>query len=182
MSDLKITEAKIPGFYIINLDLHSDNRGWFKENYQKEKLEQLGLPQFTIVQNNISFNKEKGVARGLHAEPWDKYISVATGSVFGAWVDVRKGPSFGQVITFEITPNKAVYVPRGVANGYQTLENNVAYTYLVNEHWSEKAQYTFVNLNDPQLDIQWPIAITKDLISEKDAIHPLLKNIKPMEL
>lgn len=182
MSNLKVSESAIPGFYIINLDLHSDNRGWFKENYQKEKLEQIGLPKFSIVQNNISFNKEKGVTRGLHAEPWDKYISVATGSVFGAWVDVRKGSTFGKVITLKITPNLAVYVPRGVANGYQTLEKNVAYTYLVNEHWSEKAQYTFVNISDPQLNIQWPIAITKDLISEKDAIHPLLKNIKPMEL
>ena len=118
----------------------------------------------------------------MHAEPWDKYISVATGSVFGAWVDVRKGPTFGKVITLKITPNIAVYVPRGVANGYQTLEENVAYTYLVNDHWSEKAQYTFVNINDPQLNIQWPIAITKDLISEKDASHPLFKNIGPMEL
>lgn len=182
MSNLKVSEAAIPGFFIINLDLHSDNRGWFKENYQKEKLEQLGLPKHSIVQNNISFNKEKGVTRGLHAEPWDKYVSVATGSVFGAWVDVRKGPTFGKMITLKITPDIAVYVPRGVANGYQTLEKNVAYTYLVNEHWSPEAKYTFVNLCDPQLDIQWPIPITNDLISEKDAAHPKIQSITPMEM
>src|SRR3978361_370414 len=112
-------------------------------------MEALGLPAFDIIQNNFSFNVQKGVTRGLHAEPWEKFISVATGKVFGAWVDLRKGASFGKTFTLQITPGQAVFGPRGVANGYQSLEPNTAYTYLVNEHWSPKTKYTFVNLFDP---------------------------------
>ncbi len=70
-SELKVQEAAIPGFFEIDLIIHEDNRGWFKENYQREKMEALGLPYFEVVQNNFSFNVEKGVTRGLHAEPWE---------------------------------------------------------------------------------------------------------------
>ncbi|MEI7632413.1 MAG: dTDP-4-dehydrorhamnose 3,5-epimerase [bacterium] len=178
MKDLKVTESPIKGLYVIDLLVHGDNRGWFKENYQKAKMEALGLPAFDVVQNNFSYNQEVGVTRGLHAEPWEKFITVANGKVFGAWVDLRKGDTFGTVFTAEITPDKAIFVPRGVANGYQTLEPNVTYTYLVNEHWSADAKYTFVNLFDPALNIQWPITKDKAIISDKDAVHPLLKDIQ----
>ena len=182
MSDLKVTQSPIKGLYIVNLVLHGDNRGWFKENYQKAKMEAVGLPKFEVVQNNFSYNKEKGVTRGLHAEPWEKFISVANGSVFGAWVDLRKGPDFGKIFTLKITPEIAVFVPRGIANGYQTLSENVTYTYLVNAHWSPQTKYTFVNLFDPKLEINWPIGKNQGIISEKDVNHPLLENIKPMEI
>ncbi len=181
-NELTVTEAPIPGFYVVKLPVHGDNRGWFKENYQKEKMETLGLPAFDVVQNNFSFNDKRGATRGLHAEPWEKFISVANGSVFGAWVDLRKGPSFGTTFRVEINPGVAVFVPRGVANGYQTLEDNVTYTYLVNAHWSPDAKYTFVNLFDPELDIDWPISQNEAVVSEKDAGHPLLKNVTPMEV
>jgi len=180
-NELKVTETVIPDLYEIDLAVHGDNRGWFKENYQKEKMEALGLPSFDVVQNNFSFNVEKGVTRGLHAEPWEKFISVANGRVFCAWVDLRKGPSFGQTLMIEINPGKAVFVPRGVANGYQTLDENVTYTYLVNAHWSPEAKYTFVNLFDPAVGINWPIDKGQAIISDKDAAHPMLADITPLE-
>ena len=182
MGDLAVRETNIPGFYIIDLAVHGDNRGWFKENYQKAKMEALGLPAFDVVQNNFSYNEEKGATRGLHAEPWEKFISVANGKVFGAWVDLRKGESFGETLTLEITPEVAVFVPRGVANGYQTLEEKVTYTYLVNAHWSLEAQYTFVNLFDPAHGISWPISKDEAIISDKDAGHPMLADVIPMEV
>lgn len=181
-NELKVIEKEIPGLYVVDLVLHGDNRGWFKENYQKEKMESLGLPKFNIVQNNFSYNEEIGVTRGLHAEPWEKFISVANGKVFGAWVDLRKGPSFGKTYTMEITPDKAVFVPRGVANGYQTLEERVTYTYLVNAHWSPEAKYTFVNLFDTEVNIPWPISQDQAIISDKDKAHPLLKDVIPVEV
>lgn len=178
---LAIRETAIPGLFEIDLVLHGDNRGWFKENYQKAKLEALGLPAFEIVQNNFSFNAEAGVTRGMHAEPWEKFISLANGRVFGAWVDLRKGDSFGKVHTMEITPGKAVFVPRGVANGYQTLDANITYTYLVNAHWSPEAKYASLSLFDPAASIPWPIARDQAIISEKDQKNPLLKDVEPME-
>ncbi|MDL2363305.1 MAG: dTDP-4-dehydrorhamnose 3,5-epimerase [Patescibacteria group bacterium] len=181
-NELAVHETAIPGFYEIDLVVHGDSRGWFKENYQLEKMEALGLPHFDIVQNNMSYNAEKGVTRGLHAEPWEKFISVAYGSVFGAWVDLRKGDSFGTTLSIEITPGKAVFVPRGVANGYQALEENTVYTYLVNEHWSPEARYTFVNLFDPALAIEWPIPQADSIISDKDVQHPPLADVTPMEV
>lgn len=179
--DLAVREVDIPGMYVIDLVLHGDSRGWFKENYQRAKMEALGLPAFEAVQNNFSYNAEVGVIRGLHAEPWEKYISMACGRVFGAWVDLRQGDGFGKVFTMEITPEVAVFVPRGVANGYQTLEANVTYTYLVNEHWSPDAQYASLNLYDPALNIDWPIGRDQAVISDKDTKNPLLKDVTPME-
>ena len=181
-NELSVTKTAIPGFYVIKLPVHGDNRGWFKENYQKAKMEALGLPAFNVVQDNFSYNDTLGSTRGLHAEPWEKFISVANGRVFGAWCDLRAGDSFGQTLTIEINPGIAVFVPRGVANGYQTLEDNVTYTYLVNAHWSPEAQYTMVNLFDPALGINWPIPKAEAIISDKDKMHPFLKDVTPVEI
>ncbi len=178
---LRVTESPITGLFVINLVVNGDGRGWFKENYQATKLEALGLPHFNVVQNNFSFNAEKGVTRGLHAEPWEKYISVANGSVFGAWVDLRKGPTFGKTFTTEINPGRAIFVSRGIANSYQALEANVVYTYLVNAHWSPEAKYTLINLFDPALNIAWPIDRSRAIVSDKDANLPLLRDITPLE-
>jgi len=181
-NELKVTESPIPGLYVIELAVHGDNRGWFKENYQREKMEALGLPHFEVVQNNYSFNVEKGVTRGLHAEPWNKFISLANGRAFCAWVDARNGDSFGTTFTVELTPGRAVFVPKGVANGYQTLEENMVYTYLVDAHWSPETKYTMVNAFDPALGIDWPIAKDQAITSEKDDAHPFLNNVTPMEV
>lgn len=180
--DLRVTETNIPGLLVFDLPVHGDNRGWFKENWQRAKMTALGLPDFGPVQNNISFNAKRGVTRGIHAEPWDKYISVATGGIFGAWVDLRPGESFGQVFTTVLDPSKAIYVPRGVGNSFQALEDGTAYTYLVNAHWSAdlKRTYTFVNLADPELGIDWPIPLGECELSEADRHHPMLKDAKPM--
>ena len=180
--ELKAEGTNIPGLVVFDLPVHGDNRGWFKENWQRAKQTALGLPDFGPVQNNISFNAKKGVTRGIHAEPWDKYISIAAGSVFGAWVDLRPGESFGQVYTTVLDPSKAIYVPRGVGNSFQALEDGTVYTYLVNAHWSleQKKTYTFVNLADPELHIDWPIPLEDSERSEADLHHPMLKDAKPM--
>ena len=176
---LSVETTPIPGFLRIDLTVHGDNRGWFKENWQREKMVALGLPDFGPVQNNISFNDETGVTRGIHAEPWDKFVSVATGRVFGAWVDLREGPSFGTVYTTEIDPSVAVYVPRGVGNAYQTLEPNTAYTYLVNDHWSPSARYTSLNLADETAAVPWPIPLERAILSDKDRAHPRMAQVTP---
>ncbi len=181
--ELAFKETPIPGLLIADIPVYGDSRGWFKENWQNEKMAKLGLPEFGPVQNNISFNAEKGVTRGIHAEPWDKYISIGSGRVFGAWVDLREGDSFGTVFTAELDPTKAIFVPRGVGNYFQALEDNTVYVYLVNEHWTAEAQskYTFLNLADRTIDIKWPIPLAEAVLSDKDRHHPRLSEVTPMK-
>jgi dTDP-4-dehydrorhamnose 3,5-epimerase len=177
--------TEIPGLLLFDVSYVGDERGYFQEKYQKAKLVAAGMPEsFNVVQNSLSYNKQRGVTRGLHAEPWDKYITVVTGKVFVAYVDLRKGASFGKVVTSEITPKTAVFLPQGVANSFQTIEPDTYYLYSVNEHWSAEnyEQYCFVNLGDPAIAIQWPIPLDEAIVSDRDRNHPKLSEIKPMEV
>jgi dTDP-4-dehydrorhamnose 3,5-epimerase len=175
-------DTAISGLQLWDIPVHGDNRGWFKENWQRAKMTELGLPDLGLVQNNISFNRSAGTTRGIHAEPWDKYISVATGAVFGAWVDLREGSGFGTVVTAVIDPSVAVFVPRGVGNAFQTVEDDTAYTYLVNDHWTPDALYTFLNVADETVAIPWPIPLRNAELSEKDLRHPKLADVEPLRL
>jgi len=184
-TEFKAYPTGIPGLLVFDVTSIGDDRGWFQEKFHKEKLEAAGLPSgFQVVQTNVSYNKEKGVARGMHAEPWGKYISVISGRAFVAYVDLRKGPTFGQVETLKIDNNKAVFVPQGIANSYQTLESDTYYIYSVTAHWSQELydKYVSLNMNDPALKIRWPIAIENAIVSERDRNHPFLKDIKPMDV
>ena len=180
--DLTVHTTAIDGLRFVEVPVHGDNRGWFKENWQRAKAVAAGLPDASFVQNNISFNGSRGTTRGIHAEPWDKYVSVATGRIFGAWVDLRQGPGFGTVVTHEVTPGTAVFVPRGVGNAFQTLEEATAYTYLVTDHWraDATAEYSFVNLGDPRLGIEWPVPLAQAELSDKDRAHPALDDVAPL--
>jgi dTDP-4-dehydrorhamnose 3,5-epimerase/reductase len=182
MPELAIKQTPIPGLLVISLDIRGDNRGWFKENWQRQKMVDLGLPDFAPVQNNMSFNNRVGATRGIHAEPWDKLVSLGTGRIFGAWVDLRRGDGFGRCFTTEMGPETAVFVPRGVGNAFQTLSEQTAYSYLVNDHWNPAAKesYTFVNLADETLAIQWPIPLEQADLSEADRTHPRLADVKPV--
>jgi len=182
VSDLAVRTTAIPGLLVLDLPLHSDDRGWFKENWQRTKMTALGLPDFGPVQHSIAYNTLAGVTRGFHAEPWDKLVSIAAGRIFGAWVDLRDGDGFGRTVTVELGPDTAVFVPRGVANSYQTLDHGTVYSYLVNEHWSPDslAEYTYLNLADPSVAVAWPIPLAEATISAADLAHPLLQDVRPM--
>ena len=155
----------IDGLEVHRLTVHEDNRGWFKENWSGQKL--------TPKQHNVSFNAKVGATRGMHAEPWDKWVSVATGRVFGAWVDMREGSAtYGEKFTCEIGPDTAVYVPRGVANGFQALEDDTTYIYLVNQRYSPGGAFCSYK------EIDWPLEPTE--LSAKDLEHPLLVDATPL--
>lgn len=181
--DLRVTETGIEGLKMVELSVHGDSRGWFKENWQRAKMVALGIPDLRVVQNNVSYNTKRGVTRGIHAEPWNKFISVITGSVFGAWVDLRQGSAtFGKVFTCTLDPSRAIFAPRGVGNSFQALEDDTTYAYLVDAHWSAKLKrtYTFVSLADPALAIEWPIPLDRCELSEADRHHPLLRDVVPV--
>jgi len=183
VADLRVEATPIPGLLVVRLPLHSDARGWFKENWQRAKMTELGLPDFGPVQNNMSFNAKRGATRGIHTEPWDKFVSVATGRVFAAWVDMRAGASFGSTYSVEMGPDVAVFVPRGVGNSYQALEDGTLYSYLVNDHWRPGFAYPALSLSDPTAAIPWPIPLDSDEaeISEKDRANPMLADVVPMQ-
>lgn len=182
---LTVTDTAIAGLQVLTLSVRGDHRGWFKENWQRQKINQLSgvtpaLRAFRPVQHNVSFNAEAGVTRGLHAEPWDKLVSVTYGEVFAAWCDLRAGsPTFGTTVWLTIDPSVAVFVPRGVANGFQAL-TPTSYSYLVTAHWSPDASYSHVNLGDPQLGIPWPIPLDQAVLSDADHTHPLLVDATPV--
>ena len=97
-------------------------------------------------------------------------------------MNVRPGPEFGRCFTLELGPDTAVFVPRGVGNAFQTLEDETVYSYLVNDHWSPagKDSYTFVNLADESLAIDWPISLAQAELSAADQAHPRLDSVVPM--
>lgn len=171
----------IPGLLIFDVTKVEDERGYYQETYQKAKLVAAGMPEgFSVVQTSTSYNKTTGVTRGFHAEPWDKYLTVIKGKVFAAWVDLREGESFGRTATVEVTPGVAVFVPQGVGNSFQVLEDDTYYLYSVSAHWSADLydEYCFANLADPEIGIEWPISLDQAVMSDRDRTHPMLKDAK----
>jgi dTDP-4-dehydrorhamnose 3,5-epimerase-like enzyme len=167
---VKVEPTRIEGLLRVTLDVHGDSRGWFKESYQRAKLVDLGLPDLKVVQHNVSFNEAVGTTRGIHAEPWNKFVSPAYGRVFVAVVEMATR----LVETVELSVGDGLYIPRGCGNSFCTLEPNTVYSYLVDDHWSPDAEYEFVNLFDPTLAIEWPVPREEMTVSDKDLGHPFL--------
>lgn len=179
--ELSVETTAIPGLLVVRMPVHRDPRGWFKENWQREKMVAAGLPDFGPVQNNMSYNAHRGATRGIHTEPWDKLVSIAAGRVFAAWVDMREGATFGTTVHLELDPAVAVFVPRGVGNSYQALEDDTVYSYLVNDHWRPGIRYPALDLADPTAAIPWPIPLVEAEISDKDQTNPALDQVEPVQ-
>ncbi len=113
VQELRVTETKLKGLYVIDLIVHADARGSFREAFQAVKLEELGLPKLGPVQWNISDNTRPGIVRGIHAEPWDKFIHCISGQAFAAIVDLRpESETFGQHLTFNLDQSNALFVSK----------------------------------------------------------------------
>jgi dTDP-4-dehydrorhamnose 3,5-epimerase len=178
-----VEETEIPGLLTVGLSTHDDERGSFIETYQREKLTMAGLPaDFVAVQANRSHNIKAGTVRGIHAEPWAKYINTVKEVIFCAFVDLRAGKNFGKKVELELSLARAIFIPEGVGNSYMTLEPDTDYTYMVGAHWSEDAigRYTFANLADPEIGINWPIPLSRAIMNDKDRNHPMLADVTPM--
>lgn len=177
---LQVDETSIPGLFDVRLVLHADERGWFKENWQRQAMADAGLPELDVVQHNVAYNARAGVLRGIHAEPWDKYVSVASGAVFIAVVDLRQGDGFGDALTFKVTPERALLIPKGCGNSYQVLADHTVYTYLVTGLWSPESTYPAIHPYDERLAITWPIAAAATTMSAKDAASRPLSALEPL--
>jgi dTDP-4-dehydrorhamnose 3,5-epimerase len=176
VTELAVRACDIAGLYEVSLVVNRDDRGSFREAYQREKLMALGLPDLGPVQWSISENIARGTLRGIHAEPWDKYIHMITGEAFAAIVDLREeSPTYKSFETFTLTQENALFVSRGLGNSFQVTSDGGVYGYLVNQHWSPDAQYTLISYRDPELAIPWPVSPA--VTSEKDEQHPPLSQL-----
>lgn len=176
------TESKIDGLKVINAKMVTDDRGTVRELY-RESAHMDVLPQTVSGWKQINLTRTKrGAVRGLHGEAMSKLVTVALGSVFGVYVDTRpESKTFGAVETVHITPDVQVFVPQGVCNGFQALEEHTEYLYFFDNEWAAGMAGTALTPLDPELGIEWPIPIDpKNLeqISEKDAKAPTLQELR----
>ena len=179
---MTVSDTTIPGLRLIELDIHADDRGSFREVWQTTKMQALGLPEIKPVQMNVAESR-RGVLRGIHAEPWDKYIHLAYGSGVSVILDIREdSPAFGSWELFEMDRTKALFVPEGLGNSFQATSDLAVYTYLYTAHWQAGVKYTEVAFDDPELAIPWPIVGAERIVSEKDMHNKTFKEIYPREM
>jgi dTDP-4-dehydrorhamnose 3,5-epimerase len=187
-----IQETPIKELLVIKRRTFPDGRGFFRELFRKSELEAILGRKFDISQANHSHNEQKGILRGLHIAPWDKLIYVTRGRVQVVIVDTRPdSPTFGQCFSTEIgdppsptnnpeEDNKdrvCVLVPKGCANGYQTLTDESDYTYQVDDEWypeSEKA----LKWDDPTVNAPWKQK-NEVILSDRDKTAKTLQELYP---
>lgn len=176
---MTVQPTSLSGLYHIELNINEDDRGSFREVWHKEKMEAAGLPKLATVQQNISESRY-GVIRGIHAEPWDKYIHIAYGSVFAAIADLREeSDTFGDFASFYLDRTNALFVPRGFGNAFQVMSKLAIYVYLVTAHWQPSAVYPAIAFDDADIGIPWPITGAKQIVSAKDRSNPSLREHYP---
>lgn len=172
---MRFSPLPLPGVVHVDYDRAADERGWFVRVYDERPFAAHGLctafPQHARVHN-----ASRGTLRGLHfqREPHGeaKLIRCVRGAVFDVLVDLRPGPGYGRHITVELFDYAAtaLYVPAGIAHGYQTLADATELEYLLSTEYVPEAA-TGVRWNSPGLGIAWPLADPN--VSERDAALPL---------
>lgn len=182
---MKITPTGVPGPVVIELDLLSDDRGFFARSFDRATFAEAGLEP-AVEQCNVSFNHAAGTLRGMHFQlapsPEAKLVRCTRGAILDVVVDVRPGsPTWGQHTAVELTAEnrKALYVPPFFAHGYLTLVDATEVTYQVSSAYTPGAERGLRH-DDPTLGIDWPVPVTT--ISAKDAAWPLVDDALRAEL
>ena len=158
----------------------SDDRGFFLESFKTSEFTENGI-NTKFVQDNIS-HSVKDVLRGLHFQKnpkaQAKLVTAVKGDIFDVAVDIRKNsPTYGKWVG-EILSNenhRSMYIPEGFAHGFSVLSEEADVFYKVNNEYSKESEGG-IRWNDPEIDISW--SIENPIISEKDNVLPLLKNIE----
>ena len=173
-------ETSIKGVYVIEVKKYGDNRGYFMETYKESDFKQAGL-DYLFIQDNQSKSK-KGVLRGLHFQkqyPQAKLVRCIEGEVFDVCVDLRKGsPTYGkwEGVVLSAEKGNQFLIPRGFAHGFLVLTESATFCYKCDELYHPEDEGGIM-WNDPDIGIKWPFK-EDILLSEKDKVHPLLKDSK----
>ena len=182
---MQVLDTSFPEVKIVQFSAHTDTRGLFIETWNQNFLNQLGeIPEWR--QDCYSTSFRKGTVRGLHfqAPPTDqcKLVRASKGSLFDVVVDIRHGsPTFGKHNAFILKASnyQQLFIPSGFAHGFCTLEDNTEVTYKISGSYAPE-ESGGIFWNDPDLGIDWPVNANKAVLSEKDQIHPTLKD-SPIE-
>ena len=165
------TEIEFKGVYIVEWHKLEDERGYFARSWCQHEFETHGLDS-RLVQCNISFNRKKGTLRGMHYQlpPFaeTKLVRCTRGAVYDVIVDLRPdSPTCSRWVGVELTPDngKMLYVPRGFAHGFQTLEDDTEVFYQMSEFYAPEYARG-VRWNDSQFKVIWPSQVT--VISKRD--------------
>jgi len=164
-------ETKLPGAFVIDLQKHEDERGFFARSWCRKEFEAHGLDPRT-VQCNVSFNKVKGTLRGMHYQvaPYAeaKLVRCTRGAIYDVIIDLRReSATYKQHVSEVLSSNnyKELFVPEGFAHGFQTLEDNSEVFYQMSEFYSAEHQRG-LRYNDPAFGINWPTDVM--VISDRD--------------
>jgi dTDP-4-dehydrorhamnose 3,5-epimerase len=174
---VKFTKTELLGVWIIDLEKIEDERGYFARTWCAEEFRAHGLDA-SLVQCNTSFNAHRGTLRGMHyqADPHGepKLIRCTRGAIYDVALDIRPGPTFGKWLGFELSAANArmIYLPTGIAHGFQTLEDNTEVFYQMG-HTYHPQSARGIRWNDPKFAIKWPMAET--IVSPKDLTYPDFK-------
>lgn len=174
-------ELNLPGAYRIGLERKEDNRGFFARTFCADEFQARGL-ETIWVQANTSFTLIKGTIRGMHFQRGvsaeAKLIRCVRGAVFDVLVDLRVGSTaWGQWVGTRLdSENRTqLYVPKGVAHGFQTLTDDVEMEYMHSMPYRPDAEGG-LRYDDPDVAIAWPLAVT--VISGRDAAHSALRELE----
>ncbi|MHA7608222.1 dTDP-4-dehydrorhamnose 3,5-epimerase [Elizabethkingia meningoseptica] len=178
---MKLIETPLKDCYVIEPSVFEDERGYFYEKYNEKKFEELTGLNGHFVQDNIS-KSFFGVLRGLHLQKGDhaqaKLVSCLEGRVWDIAVDVRENsPTFGQWYGMELSAENKLqfYVPRGFAHGFVVLSETAIFSYKCDNFYKKEAEGC-VKYNDPDLNIDWKIAESDIILSDKDQNAPAFKD------
>jgi len=181
--DMWVRETKLKGCYIIQLDRYNDERGSFMETYNKFFYKNHSELNVTYVQDNLSVSNMY-VLRGLHFQTGEhaqaKLVSVVKGSVLDVVVDIRVGsPTYGEHVSVHLSESnrKQVFVPKGFAHGFISLEMGSIFTYKCDNYYNKESESGII-FNDKDLDIDWKIPSELIVVSEKDLELPTFRDIK----
>jgi len=176
---MKVTETKLQGVLILEPDVFGDDRGWFFESYNKEKIKQIGI-DIDFVQDNHSYSKEKGTLRGIHFQitprSQSKLVTCSRGKVLDVAVDLRKNsPTYKDWVSVELSAEnkKQFFIPKGFGHGFLALTPDVEFQYKVDDYYS-KEHDRGIRFDDPEIGIDWGIG--DPILSDKDASAPFLKD------
>jgi dTDP-4-dehydrorhamnose 3,5-epimerase len=176
-----LTETKLKGAFVIDIEPHADSRGFFARAFCQHEFAAHGLKP-TIAQGNIASNRTKGTLRGMHFQyppaSETKLVRCTRGAILDIIVDLRpESPTYLQHVAVELTEDnyRSLYVPERFAHGYQALSDNTDTSYQCGEFYTPGTEGG-LHYADPRLNLAWPLPVTA--ISEKDADWKVLDEVE----